>query len=363
MYSTIVMVLMSRFSILANKRHKGYRIPYRSHNTTTLTNNLQHATNSHKTDSSYEYKTTMMHPFLILLLLPSAWGFISPHCSNRLAATSTTRLMYQSEEIHQIDDHLLDIAKKLKLEVFDLDDGVYGLDVSDHSFGLEVVQATLSIHNDGNLGIHLKQVAGSNDGRGLVFIADTTEPILHIGDVITGVMTTDKKYKENTAGMNYDRLVEVINEAKDASKDHRLLIEVNRLVERAKVQVEVDLGDGDTKTINALAGENLRTILIRKQVKLYDPETKRFDQPFACGDCAGEGICGTCLVAIKEGNDALNEKSGLEEYITRGRPSNWRAACQATVGPDNKEGKVRLQLHPQSGFQDELNPGVRNVHP
>lgn len=302
----------------------------------------------------------MMRPLLVFFLIPPVWGFTGPqHGSNRLVAT---RLNYQTET-ERNQEHLMDLAKKLKLEVFDIDEGVYGLDVCDHDYGLEVVQATLPIHHDGNLGILLTEVAGSNDGRGLVFITDTTTPIFQIGDVITGVMTTDKKYKENTAGMNYDRLVEIINEAKQESKDHNLLIEVNRLVKRAKVQVELELGPGKTQVIDALAGENLRRMLLRNKVKLYDPETKRFDQPFNTGDCAGEGICGTCLVAIKEGSDILNERSGLEEFITRGRPASWRASCQVVVGHDNKEGKVRLQLHPQSGFKDELNPPTRYVHP
>lgn len=33
-------------------------------------------------------------------------------------------------------------------------------------------------------------------------------------------------------------------------------------------------------------------------VKVYDPRTKRFDQPYATGNCAGEGTCGTCFVEV-----------------------------------------------------------------
>lgn len=33
--------------------------------------------------------------------------------------------------------------------------------------------------------------------------------------------------------------------------------------------------------------------------KVYDPKTLRYDQPYATGNCAGEGICGTCFVEVR----------------------------------------------------------------
>ena len=85
--------------------------------------------------------------------------------------------------------------------------------------------------------------------------------------------------------------------------------------------------------------------------------------PFSTGDCAGEGLCGTCLVAVDQGADLLNPKEGVEDMITRGRPLSWRASCRAVVGPNNEGGTIRLRVQPQTGFEDEINPGVKSINP
>ena len=108
---------------------------------------------------------------------------------------------------------------------------------------------------------------------------------------------------------------------------------------------------------------NLRRLLLAKGIKLYDLQTKRFDMPYARGDCAGEGMCGTCLVSVEEGQEHLNQPDGLEALITKGRPARWRAACRVVLGPSNKPGKVRFLIKPQSQSPEELDPGVRSLQP
>jgi len=112
-----------------------------------------------------------------------------------------------------------------------------------------------------------------------------------------------------------------------------------------------------------LAGENLRRLLMRKGVQLYDKRAKRFDMPYATGDCGGDGLCGTCLVKVLQGMEVLNERHNDENLITRGRPVSWRASCRTVVGADNKPGTLRITLHPQSRYEDELDPGVRSLNP
>ena len=250
-------------------------------------------------------------------------------------------------------------------KVFDLDEGIYGYDSKDSRFGIEVIKTC--VQTKGGLGLVLTEMAGSNDGRGLVLVSDVSgnaamaNPKIQVGDIITGVITGD--FRERTTELNYDRLVEVIGRAKDASSDGTLMLELDRLVERAVVTVEVeDTSTGETQTIHARAGENLRRLLLRKGIKLYDHQTKRFDMPFSQGDCAGEGMCGTCLVDVKEGSENLNPQDGLEEMITKGRPTRWRASCRAIIGPDNKPGHLRISTMPQSASKDELNPGVRSIN-
>jgi len=183
-----------------------------------------------------------------------------------------------------------------------------------------------------------------------------------VGDVITGVIVPDSNYRERTTGLNYDLTVEAIGRAKEAAEGGKLMLEVNRIVKRAEVVVEVDDGSGQVKEVPALAGENLRKLLQRKGFKLYDYDTRRFDMPFAKGDCAGEGLCGTCLVEIKSGEELLNPKDNAEMMITKGRPLKWRAACRTIIGADNQAGRLRVVTKPQSAFKDELNPGVKSLN-
>ena len=296
---------------------------------------------------------TFVALWVALTILPT-FGFLPfasrHHARTLLSATET-------------EEHLMEIAHKLSLQVYDIDDGIYGFDSTDPRYGLEVVKTSVEI--DPTLGLELTELASGSDHQGLVLIsavhgnAAAADPKIEIGDTITGVFAGGS-YKERTTALDYDLTVDAISEAKKASKDGKITLQLNRLVKRARVVVEVDDGK-NVHTLEALAGENLRSLLMRKHIKLYDPKTKRFDQPFTTGDCAGEGICGTCLVAVKEGAESLSPKSDLEKFITQGRPLSWRASCRTIIGADNKEGRIRIDTSPQTGHDDELNPGVKDV--
>jgi ferredoxin len=257
----------------------------------------------------------------------------------------------------------MEIAHKLSLQVYDIDDGIYGFDSKDPRYGLEVVKTSVEI--EPSLGIELTELASGSDHQGLVLVsgvngnAAQADPNIEVGDLITGVFAGDS-YKERTTALDYELTVKAINEAKEHSKDGSITLQLNRLVKRARIVVEVDDGK-QVQTLEALAGENLRSLLMRKHVKLYDPKTKRFDQPFSTGDCSGEGICGTCLVAVQEGAELLSPQNELENLITTGRPTSWRASCRAILGPDNQPGKIRILTSPQTGHDDELNPGVKDA--
>lgn len=267
-----------------------------------------------------------------------------------------------------VNRRLEEVATRLKLEVFDLDGGLYGYESKDHLFGIEVVRTTIVPDANQGLGLVLTEVAGSAaDGRGLVLVsqvggaASRAIPPIGVGDALTGVSCGSVRAR--TTGLNYDGTVEAIGEAKAnlGSDAPGITLELNRLVRRAEVQVVVEEPGQSTRTIPALAGENLRRLLLRKGIQLYDPASTRFDMPFARGDCAGEGLCGTCLVDVREGGELLNPPGDQEKLITRGRPISWRASCRAVVGADNQPGTLRIRTRPQSAFSDELNPGVRSL--
>eukprot|EP00525_Craspedostauros_australis_P007948 CAMPEP_0198112204 /NCGR_PEP_ID=MMETSP1442-20131203/4087_1 /TAXON_ID= /ORGANISM="Craspedostauros australis, Strain CCMP3328" /LENGTH=319 /DNA_ID=CAMNT_0043768901 /DNA_START=248 /DNA_END=1207 /DNA_ORIENTATION=- len=268
--------------------------------------------------------------------------------------------------IDEIDLKLMGIAKKLKLDIFDLDEGVFSFASKENRYGLEIVRATMSL-KDGGLGLVLTEMAGSPDGRGLVLIrevggnATNANVPIHVGDAITGVIT--KNFRGRTTGLNYDRTVGIIGEAKKAAMDddNQLTLELTRVVERAKILVEIDDGLGNIQRVDALAGEDLRRLLLRKSIRLYDDRTARFDMPHVYGNCGGEGACGTCLVAVQEGQELLNDCDEHETLLLKGRPLTWRASCQTVIGADNKPGVVRISLKPQATLESELNPGVKSL--
>ena len=79
------------------------------------------------------------------------------------------------------------------------------------------------------------------------------------------------------------------------------------------------------------------------------------------------------MVQVLEGADLLSAKDDLETFITKGRPASWRAACRTIIDPENKgttteeEGGastkriLRIRTHPQTEYEDELDPGVKDV--
>lgn len=136
---------------------------------------------------------------------------------------------------------------------------------------------------------------------------------------------------------------------------------VNRLVKRATITVNYEFLNGERGTVETPAGSNLRGVFMQEGLKLYDERTRRFDMPYATGDCAGEGLCGTCLVNVVRGGELLTPKDRNEELITKGRPLAWRAACRVYVGADNDAGTLEVQLQPQGRFDDELEPAVKSV--
>lgn len=98
-------------------------------------------------------------------------------------------------------------------------------------------------------------------------------------------------------------------------------LELNRLVTKQPVKLilKSDWRDGDyvgeplAEEIEALSGDNLRTLLLHHHKRVYDDRTVRLDTQKSNSNCGGEGICGTCLVEILEGMEALNPKGPQEK--------------------------------------------------
>jgi hypothetical protein len=282
---------------------------------------------------------------------------INPSIARRVPLKAT-------ETEANIESQLDEIAHKLRLNVYDVNTGVYGIESKDPLYGIENIHTKVRMDRHGSLGIELTEVAHSDlDHRGLVLVSKVTglaehDTPIHVGDTVIGVFV-DEGFKESTTGLDYDDTVDVINRAKEYAVEHHNMItlELNRLVKKAHVKVIVENDDSTETELDALAGDNLRLLLMHKHVDLYDPKTHRLDQPNVCGNCGGEGICGTCLVSVQEGMEHLNKVGPQESSILTNRPSNWRAACKTVVGADNEQDTtLRIRLHPQTANTENLAP-------
>ncbi len=79
------------------------------------------------------------------------------------------------------------------------------------------------------------------------------------------------------------------------------------------------------KDVKCRPGENLRKIALREGLELYGFKG-------TLGNCGGCGQCITCFVSVEGGDErALSPLTEVEKVKLRGRPKNWRLACQAVV--------------------------------
>jgi hypothetical protein len=304
--------------------------------------------------------------FIHLILLTAVSSFLAPLPRH---VTSTTVLQQEAAAETQLNSKLEEIAHKLRLQTYDVDTAVYGMESKNHlADGIEVIHTEVHMDDNGWLGLELTEVAHSNvDHRGLVLVSAVSDQKKHttqdiqVGDTIIGVFVDDN-FAESTTGLDYDETVKVINEAKRHSLDHgnhgRLTIELNRLVKRETVHVEIVDSDGTVTEMDALAGDNLRTLIMHHHMQLYDQDRHRLDQPSITGsNCGGEGICGTCVVAIEQGMDHLNKIGPQESSFLKGLPKSWRPICKTVVGADNLPGTtLRVRLHPHAQPSTKLSP-------
>ena len=94
----------------------------------------------------------------------------------------------------------------------------------------------------------------------------------------------------------------------------------------------------EKKTIEVPAGSNLRKVAKRNGVQLYP-----FPHNYA--NCLGNGLCASCRVNVKKGEENLSPPGLMEKFFTRilnpiwlfariGREKTMRLACQCEVQGD-----------------------------
>lgn len=106
-------------------------------------------------------------------------------------------------------------------------------------------------------------------------------------------------------------------------------------VSASSVRVEFTPADGgETIVAKVEASSVLREVALGSKVELYGGLAKLMN-------CGGAGQCGTCAVRVTEGVELLSERTAAEDGKLKGKPADWRLACQCLVGGDDTpEGAV-----------------------
>ena len=298
----------------------------------------------------------MKIPFVLLLPYMVA-GFVP--ITNFKRSPVTALKNYETTVTEEnLNRKLEDIAKTLRLQTYDVNTGVYGFESKDKALGIENIRVNIPI--EPSLGLEMTEVAhGNRDNRGLVLVSKVSgnaakDTSIQVGDTIVGVFVEGADFKESVTGMDYESTMDVITQAKTTAHlmgeegGGSISLELNRLVPRAAVHVVVEGASNEPVTIDGLAGDNLSLLLMNHGMDIYSKRLHRLDQPSVTGmNCGGEGICGTCMVKILEGEEHLGKLGPKEKEIKTGRPQDWRAACQTVIGVDNNESTIRVLIHPQ----------------
>eukprot|EP00904_Undaria_pinnatifida_P000067 jgi/Undpi1/10060/HiC_scaffold_28.g12514.m1 len=254
------------------------------------------------------------------------------------------------------------VYKRLKLECVDIDEGAVQLESKDTDYGIEVVKVTLP--REPSLGLQMEEVARGGDGRGLVLISGTAEGgnaeatgKIFPGDTLCWVGVEPARMTRVEA-LDWDQTIGALGDSAGERQDGFRLVDITlvikRLVKRETIDVKFEL-PGGTRDHEIKAGSNLRGEMIRLDVPVYDPKTMRYDQPYATGNCAGEGICGTCFVEVLQGAELLSPADREELMVlSQGRlPVRWRLSCRTIVGTENKSGTLRVKAVPQAEWRSQ----------
>ncbi|CAM9101113.1 unnamed protein product [Phaeothamnion confervicola] len=260
----------------------------------------------------------------------------------------------EGEELTPSGLSLDEIYRQFKLEIWDLDEGFFGIDSRNPAYGIEIVKAQISPRP--SLGVELVELARGADGRGLVLVSGLApggnaeqDGSIAVGDTLCFV-GSEPSNMVRVEALDWDSQVGAISQFADKGQ---VMLVFKRLVKRQPVEVVFELPDGVRKSVSMLGGSNLRGEMIRYGVEVYDPKTKRYDQPYATGNCGGEGICGTCFVEVVEGREHLSPPGELERRLVKNFPTRWRLSCKTVIGPYNTPGQVALRAVPQSDWAEE----------
>jgi len=264
------------------------------------------------------------------------------------------------------EDLLFQTASRIKIVPWGIGSNDVRVSVEVQKPMFRLTQATVELSRVGGIGLDLVEMSTVERavGFGLVLVgglapgSNAVSPIsgsFAMGDVlksVEGVVENGQdSQKTSLEGLDLEATLQVLGGLGEFST---VRFTVMRLSERKIVNVKVCGPDGapytELKVLSGL-GANMRTLLQASNVNMYAPATSRFDSPYQKGNCAGEGTCGTCMVAVTSGASLLNPRMRVEDKALRQQafPPNFRWACRALIGEDEEsEGDLTIRLRPQT---------------
>jgi ferredoxin len=111
----------------------------------------------------------------------------------------------------------------------------------------------------------------------------------------------------------------------------------------------------EKKTVEAQHGENLRQVALQNGIQLYAG-------PHTVVNCRGNGLCGSCHVAVRKGAESCNQSGFWRIWekirIATGpllfwkrlgyKPEELRLACCTRV-----QGDIEVETHPEGNWHGE----------
>lgn len=106
------------------------------------------------------------------------------------------------------------------------------------------------------------------------------------------------------------------------------------------VSLEVRVAGGASVAVPSLSEDDvLRTAMKAAGAPVYDAWGSVWN-------CNGGGQCGLCTVGVVGGGELLCERTDAEKKHLKGKPADWRLACQASLR-EGARGELVLQSLPQ----------------
>lgn len=301
--------------------------------------------------------------FVIIILCVTSYSFSfhADHTSSPSFRSRGAKIFASGEGTSNKPLSVEDIAGKWRIVRFGQNSPkVYNiLEPNDKNF--RDTTHKIVVYRVGGLGLDLAEYQeGNKDSGGLVLINDIIpngnadkSGLFKIGDALIEVSGVGgNSLPTSLEGLNLDKTLELISQF---SEFDSLEFKVKRIKARSFVQVEVVGPNGeyacDPLFVLSGYGSNLRTLLQANNIKMYDDRTARFDSPYQTGNCAGEGTCGTCVIAVMAGQNLMNDKVRVEDKALKslGAPPNYRWSCRTAIAPRNDdEGIIKIKLRPQT---------------